>query len=88
MENIEELFQKSINIVNNWENNKELSNEQKLNLYKYYKQSLFGDNNTQQPYIFNYTEYTKWGAWDSLKGIDCLKAKEEYIKLVNEYNNL
>ena len=41
----------------------QLSNEQKLKFYGYYKQVTVGVVNTPQPYFFNVFERAKWDAW-------------------------
>ena len=61
------------------------SNDQKLNLYKYYKQLTIGDNNTNKPSFLNLKAKEKWKAWDSVKGVSKEDATKEYIKLVKKY---
>ena len=34
--------------------------------------------------MFDMTGKAKWEAWNKNKGVDSEKAKEEYVKLVNE----
>ena len=59
------------------------SNDELLELYKYYKQATVGDNNTSQPVFFDFKNKTKWSAWGSLKGVSKHNSEVEYIKLVN-----
>ena len=65
-------------------NAKEVSNEDKLYLYKYYKQATAGDNDTEQPSFFNFTGKAKWNAWNEVKGTSKIDAMEKYINKVNE----
>mmetsp|Transcript_13176 Transcript_13176/g.30617 ORF Transcript_13176/g.30617 Transcript_13176/m.30617 type:complete len:87 (-) Transcript_13176:280-540(-) len=63
-----------------------LSNEQKLNLYKHYKQATVGDCNTSKPGMLDFTGKAKWDAWDSLKGMSKEDAMAKYVAAVEEYN--
>ncbi|KAG8953154.1 hypothetical protein FRC04_003102 [Tulasnella sp. 424] len=60
----------------------QLSNDDKLKFYKYYKQATVGDVNTTRPGLMDFTGKAKWDAWDSLKGTSQEKAKEEYVELL------
>ena len=79
-------FEDALNYVNN---NKYLniSNDEKLNLYKYFKQATIGNINISKPSIltFNQEPLLKYNAWLSVK--DCTKenAMKEYINIVNKY---
>ena len=42
-------------------------NNDKLYLYAYYKQALFGDNDKEQPSMLNRVETEKWKAWNNVK---------------------
>ena len=64
-----------------------LSNNQLLNLYKYYKQSTVGDINTSQPWAIEVKKRAKWDAWRSLKGTTREHAMVEYTDLVNKYSH-
>ena len=59
------------------------SNDELLELYKYYKQATVGDNNTPKPGLLELTSKSKWNAWDSVKGVSKHNSEVEYIKLVN-----
>ena len=60
------------------------SDENKLYLYKYYKQATAGDNDTEQPSFFNFIGKAKWNAWNEVKGTSKTDAMEKYINKVNE----
>eukprot|EP00475_Leptophrys_vorax_P043724 TRINITY_DN850_c0_g1_i1.p2 TRINITY_DN850_c0_g1~~TRINITY_DN850_c0_g1_i1.p2 ORF type:complete len:100 (+),score=31.63 TRINITY_DN850_c0_g1_i1:414-713(+) len=62
-----------------------LSNDQLLNLYKYFKQAVVGDINTERPGIFDQQGRYKWDAWNSVKGTSQEDARTKYIELVAEY---
>ena len=58
-----------------------------LKLYGLYKQSLFGNNNTSKPFLFNFKDNSKWNAWNDLAGKGKIRAKNEYITLAEELKN-
>jgi diazepam-binding inhibitor (GABA receptor modulating acyl-CoA-binding protein) len=78
---LEEQFQSAIEIIKSNLENPLMTDELKLDAYKYYKQAIFGDCDTTKPNLFNFKESAKWNAWNSLKGISSDTAKENYIKL-------
>lgn len=78
---IEKKFKKYSEKVKECEN---VDNENKLFLYSHYKQSLFGDNNTEKPSIFDRVGIEKWKAWSNLKGMSKGEAMKNYIKKVKE----
>ena len=59
-----------------------LSNDDLLTLYKYYKQATVGDCNTERPSMFNMEGRAKWDAWTSVKGLSQEEAKTKYIATV------
>lgn len=67
--------------------NKELniSNEIKLSFYKYYKQSIYGNCYTPQPWFYYKLNRAKWDAWNSVKGMSTHEAMIKYISLYNTY---
>jgi diazepam-binding inhibitor (GABA receptor modulating acyl-CoA-binding protein) len=79
-------FNNAIYYVKN-SNNNNSQNDIKLQYYKYYKQATCGDITDSQPWLINYEARAKWNAWNSIKGMDKNKAKEEYIKLLNKYDS-
>ena len=56
-----------------------IMNEDKLQLYGLYKQATKGDCNTDRPAVFDFVGRSKWGAWDSLRGVTAERAKKMYI---------
>ena len=60
------------------------SNDELLDLYKYYKQATIGDNNTSRPGMLNLLGGRKWDAWESVKGTSTHNSEVEYIRLVNQ----
>ena len=61
------------------------SNEDLLKLYGLYKQSLFGCNKDSEPSLFDFTGRLKYKAWSSVKSLSKNMAKQDYIKLVNQF---
>ena len=59
------------------------SNDDKLALYKLFKQATVGDCTVQRPGFFDITGKTKWDAWNGMKGTDSEAAKKEYLELAN-----
>ena len=61
------------------------TDEEFLELYKFYKQVTVGDCNTTRPGMFDIKGKYKWDAWNSLKGtITKEDAEKKYIALVAE----
>lgn len=79
------LFLNAVNDVKKL--SKKPTDEELLKLYGLYKQSLFGDNNTQKPFFFDFKNNSKWNAWEKNRGKSRLKCKKEYFILVNELKN-
>lgn len=61
-----------------------LSDEDKLFLYKYYKQATIGDINISEPYFFDYVAKKKYNEWKSVKGESKESSMIYYINKVNE----
>jgi len=62
-----------------------LSNEEKLNLYKYFKQATEGDVKGSRPGIFSQKERAKWDAWDTVKGTSKADAQAKYVQIAKQY---
>ena len=60
------------------------SDEILLKLYGLYKQSINGNNHTQNASMFDFKGKAKWNAWTSESGKGKNKSKKEYIDLVNK----
>jgi len=64
--------------------NQSPSNEEKLVLYKFFKQATVGDVNTSRPGMLDFAGKAKWDAWESVKGTSKQDAETKYITTVNE----
>ncbi|CAG8551409.1 704_t:CDS:2 [Acaulospora morrowiae] len=65
--------------------NDEVSNEDKLTAYGWYKQATEGDNPKGPSGMFSFgAESAKSDAWCKNKGVSKEEAKKEYIKFVYE----
>ena len=64
-----------------------ISNEDKLELYKFYKQYTIGNCNIQKPYMYQITENHKWNAWNNIKNMDKDTAMNNYIKIATNILN-
>ncbi len=60
------------------------SNDDLLQLYALFKQSIVGDNETARPGMFDLQGKAKWDAWTKLKGMAKTEAQEKYIELVKD----
>ena len=81
MTNIEIEFNEKVNKVKTL---KSISDDDKLFLYKYYKQSTTGDINVEKPGFFDFVGKMKWNAWNDLKGTSKKDAMRMYINKVEE----
>lgn len=79
MDILNQSFESAVQIVNNLK--VKPTNEELLLVYGLFKQSKFGDNNTQKPGFMDFKGCKKWEAWDSVKGKEQNIAKQEYINL-------
>ena len=59
------------------------SNDEKLSLYKYFKQATSGDINTPKPGLFDIAANAKWKAWNSMKGTSKEDSEKLYIDTVD-----
>ena len=79
---LEQLFKLTVEWVNT--NKLDISNDDKLKCYGYYKQALFGDNSETQPWSIEFEKKTKWVAWESNKGMTKEEAMKSYIISIKE----
>ena len=59
-----------------------VSNDDMLLLYSYYKQATVGNNETTKPSIFSFKQTAKWNAWNAQIGLSKENAMTNYIELV------
>ena len=77
---LEILFIKKSELIKQKDN---LSDEDKLFLYKYYKQATIGDINIQEPSFFDFVGKQKYNAWKSVEGESKESCMIHYINKVN-----
>ena len=58
------------------------TDEELLDLYRYFKQASVGDCNTTRPGMFDLKGKYKWDAWNGLKGTSKEDAEKKYITIV------
>lgn len=77
----EEVFQSAVSIVRNLpkEGSIKPSDELKLKLYAYFKQSTHGPNDTPKPRFYQIVECYKWDAWNKLGDMSKEEAMLNYI---------
>tara|TARA_B100001175_G_C19511578_1_gene644269 strand:+ start:1260 stop:1535 length:276 start_codon:yes stop_codon:yes gene_type:complete len=85
---LEILFKKQVEWVNT--HKLDISNDEKLKCYGYYKQAVCGNNIDKQPWSIEYEKKAKWVAWESNKGMSKDEAMKSYIisikDIINKYN--
>ena len=82
-----DLIKKFENATNRVKNLSYVSNNDKLLLYGYYKQSTIGNNNTSQPSIFYRVDIAKWKAWNVCNNMskeDSMKAYIEKVEMLEK----
>ncbi|XP_063694239.1 acyl-CoA-binding protein-like [Bolinopsis microptera] len=60
------------------------TDQEKLELYSFYKQATVGDVNTGRPGMMDFAGKAKWDAWNSRKGTSKEDAESQYIAKVEE----
>jgi len=65
---------------------KKPTNQQNLDMYKYFKQATEGDVKGTQPYKVQVTKRAKWDAWNSIKGTSSEDAKKAYVAAFKAYD--
>lgn len=61
----------------------DISDEDKLFLYKYYKQATIGNINIKEPSFFDFTGKVKYNAWKSVEDESKESSMIQYIDKVN-----
>ncbi|KAK1444134.1 FERM/acyl-CoA-binding like protein [Babesia gibsoni] len=61
-----------------------VTNEDKLDFYKFYKQATVGDCNTQKPGMFQMQQKYMWDAWNGISGMAKEDAKVAYVALLDK----
>ncbi|XP_076349198.1 putative acyl-CoA-binding protein [Tachypleus tridentatus] len=79
---LDENFTKAAEDVKNLKNKP--TDEELLEIYALYKQSVIGDCNTDRPGLLDPKGKAKWDAWNSKKGMPQDSAKEKYIAKANQ----
>lgn len=64
-----------------------ISDENKLQLYGFYKQATIGDCNTPKPALLEFVNKAKWESWNNLKNTSKANAMKNYIALAVKADN-
>ena len=80
--NIKELFELCIAEIKNATH---MSNDDKLYLYKYYKQATIGDINIPQPSWYDFVGKEKYKAWKSVEDTSKDISMKRYIEKVQSF---
>jgi diazepam-binding inhibitor (GABA receptor modulating acyl-CoA-binding protein) len=59
------------------------ANDELLDLYALFKQATEGDNNGEEPGMFDIKEKFKWKQWNDKKGMSSEEAMQAYVNLVD-----
>lgn len=84
---IKSEFEKTVQNVKSGGKNDNLTDNDRLNMYKYYKQATEGDCNTAQPWAVQFEARAKWDAWNSVRGMPKEEAMQKYIDLYHVLKN-
>lgn len=81
----EEVFLQATKYVQNSgkENPMQLSNDQKLEFYKYYKQATVGDCSEPAPGMLAFEAKAKHNAWQSVKGMSKEECMQKYVEALD-----
>jgi diazepam-binding inhibitor (GABA receptor modulating acyl-CoA-binding protein) len=63
----------------------DLTDNDKLDMYKFYKQATVGDCNIAEPWSVYFEAHAKWNAWNGIKGMSKEDAMQNYIDLYKNY---
>lgn len=83
-EDLKILFEKQSEEVKNANS---ASDDDKLYLYKYYKQATIGNVNIDEPGFFDFTGKAKYNAWKSVEDTSKTLAMKKYIQKTIELLN-
>ncbi|SBT48297.1 acyl-CoA binding protein, putative [Plasmodium ovale wallikeri] len=81
--NIPDLFDKCVQFINHLPKTEMMSVENKLLLYKYFKQGTIGKCNIVAPSMFRFEERKKYEAWKSIENLSKEEAKKKYVETVS-----
>ncbi|KJP86459.1 hypothetical protein AK88_03921 [Plasmodium fragile] len=77
-----DIFEKCVCFVNALPKSEIISLENKLLLYKYFKQSTVGNCNIDAPSMFRLQERKKYEAWKSIENLSKEEAQKKYVETV------
>lgn len=83
MSDLKTRFEAAAAAIKVWNPSKAPSNEDKLNLYAFFKQATAGDCTTSRPGMFDLAGKAKWDAWTAQKGLSSEDAMTKYIEQVD-----
>lgn len=83
IEELQKLFERQSEEIKSIES---MSNDDKLYLYKYYKQSTIGNINIEIPSFFDFIGHQKYNAWKSVEDTSSSISMKKYI--LHTYNLL
>ena len=76
IEELQKLFERQSEEIKSIES---MSNDDKLYLYKYYKQSTIGNINIEIPSFFDFIGHQKYNAWKSVEYTSSSISMKKYI---------
>ncbi|EUD68979.1 hypothetical protein C922_00670 [Plasmodium inui San Antonio 1] len=79
---IADLFERCVCFINALPKTEVLSLQDKLLLYKYFKQGTIGNCNIGAPSLFRLQERKKYEAWKSIENLSKEEAQKKYVETV------
>ncbi|GAB9465432.1 hypothetical protein Gpo141_00002840 [Globisporangium polare] len=83
MSELDAKFQVAVDFVAAKAGNR-MTNEQRLTLYAFYKQALFGVCTVEKPSAADFVGSAKWESWRALGEMDSEVAKQQYLEWVKD----
>ena len=79
---IKKEFEETVNKIKTSSGaNIEITDTDKLHMYKYQKQATVGNCDIPRPWAIQFQECAKWDAWNSVKDMSKEEAMSKYIEL-------
>lgn len=78
-------FEEAVAYVKNSKHNPNITDDDRLEFYKYYKQATLGDCTDPMPSMFAFSDRAKWQAWNSVKGMSQDEARAMYVQMVRAF---
>ncbi|KAJ9050080.1 Acyl-CoA binding domain containing 5, variant 2 [Entomophthora muscae] len=78
-------FEQALTVMRQLPSNLQPTHEEKLKLYGYYKQSVYGPSPNRKSYLCHPLEFAKWEAWYGVRNLSSSEAQEHYFATVIKF---